>query len=166
MRRCLELACETPLLARQSKGGGGNQLERFLLKRSIKMAAAAAEADGGGGEVDSDYCRLLGYELLYLWNALGACLKHAQSEIRIGPHLLPRLKHSIISALYSALKLVRICVDIGLFLFLSDCERISVPSLEGVRQLILGSVHSNAGAVVAAKQSYGRAIKHSRHTIH
>ena len=47
----------------------------------------------------------------------------------------------------------------------ADCDRISVPSLEGVRQLILGSVHSNAGAVVAAKQSYGRAIKHSRNAI-
>jgi hypothetical protein len=35
-------------------------------------------------DVESDYCRLLGYELLYLWNALGACLKHSQSEIRIG----------------------------------------------------------------------------------
>ena len=82
IHRCLELARETPLLAR-SKGGGGNQLERFLLKRSSKMAAAA-EADSG--EVDSEYCRLLGYELLYLWNALGACLKHAQSEIRLGKY--------------------------------------------------------------------------------
>ena len=31
-----------------------------------------------------DYCLLLAYELLYLWNALGACLKHSHASIQIG----------------------------------------------------------------------------------
>ncbi len=31
-----------------------------------------------------DYCLLLAYELLYLWNALGACLKHSHAAIQIG----------------------------------------------------------------------------------
>ncbi len=87
--RCLEFARETPSLCRNKAnssgssgggGGGGNQLERFLLKRASKMLS---ESDG---VVTGDYCRLLGYELLYLWNALGACLKNAQADIRIGEH--------------------------------------------------------------------------------
>ena len=44
------------------------------------------------------------------------------------------------------------------FLF-SDCEKIYVPNLEGVRQLILGSVYSNAGKLEVAKQSYIKAMK-------
>ena len=35
-------------------------------------------------EPDRNYCLLLGYELLYLWNALGACLKHSHASIQIG----------------------------------------------------------------------------------
>jgi len=31
-----------------------------------------------------DYCLLLAYELLYLWNALGACLKHCHASILVG----------------------------------------------------------------------------------
>ncbi len=34
-----------------------------------------------------------------------------------------------------------------------------VPALEGVRQLILGSVFSNAGKLEASKQNYVKAIK-------
>ena len=34
-----------------------------------------------------------------------------------------------------------------------------MPELEGVRQLILGSVFSNAGKLEAAKQNYIKAIK-------
>ncbi len=33
-----------------------------------------------------DYCLLLAYELLYLWNALGACLRHSHSAIQIGEY--------------------------------------------------------------------------------
>lgn len=44
--------------------------------------------------------------------------------------------------------------------WISDCERISVPVLEGVRQLILGSVFSNSGHEVRAKDCYLKAIKH------
>ncbi len=41
----------------------------------------------------------------------------------------------------------------------SDCERIRVPALELVRQLILGSVYANApGMSAMAQQSYRRAI--------
>ena len=43
--------------------------------------------------------------------------------------------------------------------FFPDCEKISVPNLEGVRQLILGSVYSNAGKLDVAKQSYIKAMK-------
>ena len=42
--------------------------------------------------LDQDYCLLLAYELLYLWNALGACLKHSQAAIQIGK-LLDCIKH-------------------------------------------------------------------------
>lgn len=166
---CLELARETPQLARSK--GGGNQLERFLLKRASKMASEAEE-------VDPEYCRLLGYELLYLWNALGACLKHSQSEIRIGnlcrghpqtDYALNRPASTSALVDWNGREPTRKGQNFSLQIFLtifaplpSDCDRICVPSLEGVRQLILGSVHSNSGAVVAAKQSYGRAIKHSR----
>ena len=45
------------------------------------------------------------------------------------------------------------------FYFFSDCEKIYVPNLEGVRQLILGSVYSNAGKIEVAKQSYIKAMK-------
>ena len=34
--------------------------------------------------LNQDYCLLLAYELLYLWNALGACLKHSHAAIQIG----------------------------------------------------------------------------------
>ena len=47
-----------------------------------------------------------------------------------------------------------------LFLFIvSDCEKIYVGNLEGVRQLILGSVYSNAGKLDVAKQCYIKAMK-------
>ena len=42
---------------------------------------------------------------------------------------------------------------------LLDCEKIYVPNLEGVRQLILGSVYSNLGKLDVAKQSYIKAMK-------
>jgi len=71
--RCLEFAKETPRLARRT----GHQLERFLLRRAQQMLDEARE-------VDQDYCLLLAYELLYLWNALGACLKHSHAAIQIG----------------------------------------------------------------------------------
>ena len=46
------------------------------------------------------------------------------------------------------------------FLFIvSDCEKIYVGNLEGVRQLILGSVYSNAGKLDVAKQCYIKAMK-------
>ena len=41
----------------------------------------------------------------------------------------------------------------------SDCEKIYVGNLEGVRQLILGSVYSNAGKLDVAKQCYIKAMK-------
>ena len=44
------------------------------------------------------------------------------------------------------------------FIF-SDCEKIYVGNLEGVRQLILGSVYSNAGKLDVAKQCYIKAMK-------
>eukprot|EP00095_Tigriopus_kingsejongensis_P011260 snap_masked-scaffold708_size108518-processed-gene-0.10 protein:Tk11260 transcript:snap_masked-scaffold708_size108518-processed-gene-0.10-mRNA-1 annotation:"tetratricopeptide repeat protein 39c" len=109
--QCLELAKETPKLARKT---GNQQLERFLLRRANRMIS---------DQVDENYSRLLGYELLYLWNTLGACLKHSHISIQM------------------------------------DCENIYVPALEGVRQLILGSIYSNSGLVLEAKQSYGKAIK-------
>ena len=71
MAKSLSLAEETPALVRSSS----NQLEKFLLRRAIKMVA---------DEPDRNYCLLLGYELLYLWNALGACLKHSHASIQIG----------------------------------------------------------------------------------
>ena len=49
--------------------------------------------------------------------------------------------------------------DHGLFGSLLDCEKIYVPNLEGVRQLILGSVYSNLGKLDVAKQSYIKAMK-------
>ena len=71
--KCLELAKETPKLARKS----GHQLERFLLRRANQMVKEH-EA------LSQEYCLLLVYELLYLWNALGACLKHSHTAIQIG----------------------------------------------------------------------------------
>ncbi len=41
----------------------------------------------------------------------------------------------------------------------TDCERIRVPALEGVRQLILGSVYSNCGEQDKAEVAYGLAMK-------
>jgi len=110
--KCLELAEETPKLSRRS----GHQLERFLLRRAHQMIDDC-------NVLDQDYCLLLAYELLYLWNALGACLKHSHAAIQI------------------------------------DCEKIYVGNLEGVRQLILGSVYSNAGKLDVAKQCYIKAMK-------
>ena len=49
--------------------------------------------------------------------------------------------------------------DTNVCVFFSDCEKIYVPNLEGVRQLILGSVYSNAGSLDVAKQCYIKAIK-------
>ena len=46
--------------------------------------------------------------------------------------------------------------------FLSDCERISVPSLESVRQLLLGSVYANSGRVEAAKRAYRSVYRHRK----
>ena len=71
MRSSLALAEETPHLVRR----GSNPLERFLLRRANKMSK---------DQPDQDYCLLLAYELLYLWNALGACLKHSHASIQIG----------------------------------------------------------------------------------
>ena len=71
MKRGLELAKETPGLVRRSN----NQLEKFLLRRAQKMLE---------DEPTQQYCLLLAYELLYLWNALGACLKHSHLAIQIG----------------------------------------------------------------------------------
>ena len=71
--KCLELAQETPKLSRRS----GHQLERFLLRRAQEMLRDQAE-------LDQEYCLLLAYELLYLWNALGACLRHSTAAIQIG----------------------------------------------------------------------------------
>ena len=34
--------------------------------------------------LSQENCLLLAYELLYLWNALGACLKHSHATIQIG----------------------------------------------------------------------------------
>ena len=77
LTRGLELAKETPSLVRRSN----NQLEKFLLRRANKML---------GDEPNQQYCRLLGYELLYLWNALGACLKHSHLAIQVGKfHIFP-----------------------------------------------------------------------------
>jgi hypothetical protein len=67
----LSLAEETPGLVRRTN----NPLERFLLRRANKMIRDSP---------DQDYCLLLAYELLYLWNALGACLKHSHASIQIG----------------------------------------------------------------------------------
>jgi len=44
-------------------------------------------------------------------------------------------------------------------LYFSDCERISVPALESVRQLILGSVFSNTGQEARAKDCYLNAMR-------
>lgn len=74
MKRGLELAKETPGLVRRSN----NQLEKFLLRRAQKMLE---------DEPTQQYCLLLAYELLYLWNALGACLKHSHLAIQIGKQL-------------------------------------------------------------------------------
>lgn len=71
--KCLELAQGTPKLSRKS----GHQLERFLLRRAQQMVEDQCL-------LDQDYCLLLAYELLYLWNALGACLKHSHTAIQIG----------------------------------------------------------------------------------
>ena len=79
--KCLDLAKETPKLARKS----GHQLERFLLRRANQMVKEH-EA------LSQEYCLLLVYELLYLWNALGACLKHSHTAIQIGEFLFPNKK--------------------------------------------------------------------------
>ena len=50
-------------------------LNWFLLRRAQKMLE---------DEPTQQYCLLLAYELLYLWNALGACLKHSHLAIQIG----------------------------------------------------------------------------------
>ena len=71
--RCLDLARETPKLARKT----GHQLERFLLRRANQMVKDEET-------LSQEYCLLLAYELLYLWNALGACLKHSHATIQIG----------------------------------------------------------------------------------
>ena len=71
--KCLELAEETPKLSRRS----AHQLERFLLRRAHQMLEERCV-------LNQDYCLLLAYELLYLWNALGACLKHSHAAIQIG----------------------------------------------------------------------------------
>ena len=76
--KCLELAQETPKLSRRS----GHQLERFLLRRAHQMM------DHHCAQVDQEYCLLLAYELLYLWNALGACLKHSHAAIQIGKSII------------------------------------------------------------------------------
>ena len=57
MKRGLELAKETPGLVRRSN----NQLEKFLLPRAQKMLE---------DEPTQQYCLLLAYELLYLWNEI------------------------------------------------------------------------------------------------
>ena len=41
----------------------------------------------------------------------------------------------------------------------SDCEKISVPSLESVRHLILGSVYSNSGEIAQARTNYLGALR-------
>ena len=74
--KCLDLARETPKLARKS----GHQLERFLLRRANQMVKDQET-------LNQQYCLLLAYELLYLWNALGACLKHSHAAIQIGKSL-------------------------------------------------------------------------------
>lgn len=61
-------------------------MERFLLRRADKLIQ-----DGP----DQAYCLLLAYELLYLWNALGACLKHSHAAIQIGK-LLPSSNPNIL----------------------------------------------------------------------
>ena len=71
--RCLDLARETPRLARKT----GHQLERFLLRRANQMVKDEET-------LSQENCLLLAYELLYLWNALGACLKHSHATIQIG----------------------------------------------------------------------------------
>ena len=76
LKRGLELAEETPTLVRRSN----NQLEKFLLRRAQKMLDDQLP--------NQQYCLLLAYELLYLWNALGACLKHSHLAIQIGKFLL------------------------------------------------------------------------------
>ncbi|CAB4054319.1 unnamed protein product [Lepeophtheirus salmonis] len=71
--RALELAEETPDLVHKPPN---NQLEKFLYRRANKILT---DID----DVDKNYFRLLGYELLYLWNALGACLRqHSHATIQ------------------------------------------------------------------------------------
>ncbi|XP_040567969.1 tetratricopeptide repeat protein 39C isoform X2 [Lepeophtheirus salmonis] len=112
--RALELAEETPDLVHKPPN---NQLEKFLYRRANKILT---DID----DVDKNYFRLLGYELLYLWNALGACLRqHSHATIQ------------------------------------TDCEKIDVPALEGVRQLILGSLFSDSRQASKAKICFGKAIK-------
>ena len=45
------------------------------------------------------------------------------------------------------------------FLIFIDCEKISVPPLESVRHLILGSVYSNSGEIAKAKMHYISALR-------
>ena len=91
--RCLELANETPSLVRRPN----NQLEKFLLRRAQKMLNEDEKPN-------QQYCLLLGYELLYLWNALGACLKHSHLAIQIGKF---EVLHNQICILYMLYKNVR-----------------------------------------------------------
>ena len=84
IRKCLDLAQETPKLSRRS----GHQLERFLLRRAQEMLRDQAT-------LDQEYCLLLAYELLYLWNALGACLKHSTAAIEIGQYQNPLPNHNV-----------------------------------------------------------------------
>jgi hypothetical protein len=93
MKRGLELAKETPSLVRRTN----NQLEKFLLRRAQKMLE---------DQPTQQYCLLLAYELLYLWNALGACLKHSHLAIqidceKINVPSLESVRHLILGSVYS-----------------------------------------------------------------
>ena len=48
--------------------------------------------------LSQENCLLLAYELLYLWNALGACLKHSHATIQIGK--IYNLSKNLISKSY------------------------------------------------------------------
>ena len=71
LTQSLELAMETPSLVKRPN----NPLEKFLIRRAQRMVQE---------NIDQNFCLLLGYELLYLWNALGACLKQSHRSIQIG----------------------------------------------------------------------------------
>jgi len=70
IRKSLELAMETPSLVKRPN----NPLGKFLVRRAQRMVQE---------NIDQQFCLLLGYELLYLWNALGACLKQSHRSIQI-----------------------------------------------------------------------------------